>query len=953
MEGAIVRAAEISGAKVRKEHHCITASFKEETLGFWLDILMTLEAVHGALQRAAPELYGHVCVLGRDIAAGEYETGEEGSEGGPVLLRQLPCEAGATGIWCSETVRTALEPYAFFEAPGENNEAYGQLKNFKALAAYDAGFAKLFPFSEQIQEALGQSDLASARRAVLLAPAFTGKREALSQYCRRLLGEFPPLVIRFGAGGTGLACITDALSLSIRSLFTRPRDAVPSPELPGKAGLLTELDSIGTFIFKERLGDEFSPFGVQKTRRFFQSLLENYAVAAKDRSIIPVILLENISQANPLAARLVVEVCNELFPPTDQGVYILGTCTGEAGFPEANANEANSGEASSDLGGEGSPGGKPSLGIWEALFSRMLRFSPSQETMPEVSEFSSPVDPRGLSPELPRDLWEIAYTMGLLRRYFPPALFLRLLEEEGKNPVMISRALDMLAALGIIDFTGDPLPRFRDFFTLAEEHLGPLKDRIHSLVRNRLLAWVGAGKLRPSFKLLEALADLGEIGSPELVLEALSLDLSNGTCLNLRRAIEQSHLEEVAGPDRLPTLLYIFKTQESLLRGDRAAIIAAFGDPPPEEDFPPYKVRILTNETSYSLSVHAIDQASELIKKAMLLCQGRSVGRGLAQAYRLFSLVNLSRRRLSDAMDYFAFAMEQAEKSEDFEEFTLSAYYAAQAQFLFGNIAKAERLARKAEETALIVGLTAWADRSRFLRGKLRFESGLYQDALDLFTELRSRPTGTLSPDAEDTLEAWIYRSAVYLGSAGIPKPARANGDARFFEIEASYLAGDYPLTAVLSERLLEDLPAWDFLFIEQPDWRSGFAQGELYLFSQREFLGPLIAAYHALALCRLDRPGEGPSPKAEARRSMDQLFQDEQFSDMDPNDAFYYYAYYCVLGESGAAEVDMNTAVSMAFKRLQRRASRIDDIEINKAFLNRHYWNQALCLEAKEHKLI
>jgi hypothetical protein len=85
----------------------------------------------------------------------------------------------------------------------------------------------------------------------------------------------------------------------------------------------------------------------------------------------------------------------------------------------------------------------------------------------------------------------------------------------------------------------------------------------------------------------------------------------------------------------------------------------------------------------------------------------------------------------------------------------------------------------------------------------------------------------------------------------------------------------------------------------------------------------------------------------------MDRLFQDERFSDMDPNDAFYYYAYYLVLGESGAAEVDMNTAVSMAFKRLQRRASRIDDIEINKAFLNRQYWNRALSLAAKEHKLI
>jgi hypothetical protein len=42
-----------------------------------------------------------------------------------------------------------------------------------------------------------------------------------------------------------------------------------------------------------------------------------------------------------------------------------------------------------------------------------------------------------------------------------------------------------------------------------------------------------------------------------------------------------------------------------------------------------------------------------------------------------------------------------------------------------------------------------------------------------------------------------------------------------------------------------------------------------------------------------------------------------------------------------------------MAYKRLQRRATRIDDIETNKAFLSCHYWNGALSQAAKEHKLI
>jgi hypothetical protein len=42
-----------------------------------------------------------------------------------------------------------------------------------------------------------------------------------------------------------------------------------------------------------------------------------------------------------------------------------------------------------------------------------------------------------------------------------------------------------------------------------------------------------------------------------------------------------------------------------------------------------------------------------------------------------------------------------------------------------------------------------------------------------------------------------------------------------------------------------------------------------------------------------------------------------------------------------------------MAFKRLQRRASQIEDMETKRSFLYLHYWNAALSHAAKEHKLI
>jgi hypothetical protein len=44
---------------------------------------------------------------------------------------------------------------------------------------------------------------------------------------------------------------------------------------------------------------------------------------------------------------------------------------------------------------------------------------------------------------------------------------------------------------------------------------------------------------------------------------------------------------------------------------------------------------------------------------------------------------------------------------------------------------------------------------------------------------------------------------------------------------------------------------------------------------------------------------------------------------------------------------------VSMACKRLQRRAERIDDLETKQAFLNLPRWNNALFKAARELKLI
>jgi hypothetical protein len=887
LEDAVIRAAEAFGAKVRAEHRYITASFEEHTIGFALDILLVLQAVQEALRRALPELYGHTCVFGRDI------------EDGQALLSRLPLnsqgiagdDARASGIWCSRALQNILEPYVVFDpSPLSGDLAeYGQLREFKPLAllSFDGDSPPhSYARGEAIRSALKER---GARSVLLVGPDCAGNREILIDYFGDR--DFPSLTFRFGCGGTGLSCLSDALEDPVRELIPPEKRAA--------------LDTLGAFLFKERLEDEFTPFAVNRAGQLLSGLLESYFAAARERGLSGTILVENIHLSNPIAARVFVDAYTGLAPGS---------------FPAEPCLLGTSREAPAESGAA------PSLALWEALFPLVLRSPPEPASSGET--------------RIPRDLAEVAYAAALFKRYFPSSVVFRLFEEEGKNPAMIRTALRMLASLGRGGMADDP--------QAGERALGERKQPIQRMARNRLLAWVKDLRIRSGFKLLQALADLGEAGSEDLVLEALQTDLLNGTFGTLRQAGLESRLEALAGSSHLPALRFIWRSSESLLWGDEKAIAAAFADPFEGDEIPSYKARILANNAAYKLGLRDAEGASSLAREAMHLSQSRNGGGGLALSYRLFSLANLGKGRISDAIEYSFFAVEQAENSEDFAELSLSSYYAAAMQFLYGNIARAERLALKSEETALAAGIAPWADRARFFRGKLLFETGHYREALDLFAALLRSPSGDPRAGAEETLEAWLYRSAVFLGNAGASKPRRPNIDARYFEIEETYLAGDYPLVVELADALLPALPDREYLFIEQPDWRSGFSQAELLFFSSREFRSSLVSSYRAMALCCLDK-----ARHAEARSSMEEIVKNERYFEMDPNGAFYFFAYYLVLGKTGAPLVDMDTAVSMAFKRLQRRASRIDDIEVNRAFLARNYWNAALSRAAKEHKLI
>jgi tetratricopeptide (TPR) repeat protein len=892
LEKAVAGAWEAAGGKVQQERRLFMASFDGDTLGFWLDMLFVIKTTLENLEGVSAELQGYSCVFDRDVPDDNRDR----------LCRALSFESGKTGIWCSPEIRQFLSPYVHFAPPlsaashrrSRGNpfiEDYAQIVNIKPLTGPEAGSF----FQTKIERAINRG---ARQNAVLLGPEFMGKRDGLYRYCAGLLKDIPPLVIRFGSGERGLSCFGDAFTPPIRSFI--------APHI--QAEVLGELDAIETLLFRERLRNELSKYILQRGRYFFQLLLKSYTAVVRNRSYSPILILENIHRADDVVLRVFIDSYTVLLPEI-KPVLIFATCTGE-----------------------------DRLKAWKGIFPRIIKFSAGDV-------------PSRFPPEMPPDLWEFAYAVYLLRMFFPGILIPRLFEEEGKNPPMVAQVFAMFSRLGVFDRPEDPVPQLPLFEIQAEERLGKeRKDRVQALVRRRLLDWVYQGKLRPCFNLLRILSKLGEEGGDELILKTICGDIINGTYEDIERTIAEGNFIRVVGAVRSPALFHIFKTLKALHYGDEGEIKKAFQDQAPEGfSLLHYHIEILLNRTAYYLGINDTKMAMETVKKAMLLSQEGN--ENSSRAYRLFSLVNLIKGQTGETLEYISFSIENAEKTEQFDELAVAAYYAAGIQFLFGNLSKAQRLAQQAEETASSCGQGGWADRALFLRGKLYFETGRYQDALDIFHFLERYPAGISSRGKQGVLSSWIYRTLVYLGRSGTEKPAVLEGDIVLFELEAAYLAGDYQRILELSRGLSPVSPEMNFLYTEQPDWRSGFTQCEALVVPLGEMWNHIVLTYQSLAAGRLG--SASPEGYRQAIQGMQRLTRNELRSDMDPFDAFYFYALYQVLHDAGADQIDMNTAVSMAFKRLQRRASRIDDPETRRDFLNLNYWNRALGLVAKEYKLI
>jgi tetratricopeptide (TPR) repeat protein len=337
-----------------------------------------------------------------------------------------------------------------------------------------------------------------------------------------------------------------------------------------------------------------------------------------------------------------------------------------------------------------------------------------------------------------------------------------------------------------------------------------------------------------------------------------------------------------------------------------------------------------------------------------MLVQGNQRDHGAARSYRILGEIELAKERISEAVDYFGFAAESAERSHDSFEAMLSDVNAAATQFLLGNYSKAERHAIAAGKRASESYLEQWEHWAKFMVARVRFETGRYKDAEELFDSLRLAADYDGRADYRAILDAWTNRTRVYVSGpqALLIRTAPNVGDTEdglLFKAESALLCGDHERARAFADAYLSLSAVEHSHNPECVSWRSGFSLVEDRVIgnSGEEPVGRKLArVIRGLATAELGAPRE-------ALVDIYHMAKEERISPCDPYDALYFRALFLILRHAGTPEVDRGTVLSIAFKRLQKRASHIDDPETKRSYINQNRWNGALFTEAKAGNLI
>lgn len=965
----------------------------EKRICFSLELAGTLEALQTAFARVSRELFG-VCVLvQRDPVRESVVTLRS-------RMNALIARDSSSIIWCDADVARLLAPWASFREPDASLLPLANF-SFPPKASTSSGFWQLSAIPELLSSLMPKGLRASRVFSVISAPKDLGVHFALQEQVHSRGNGPTAFTVIFGEVFHPLHAIARAIAqeeeagdaantVSTHNGSTgKGRD---TPDTTNSKSLFEELERsrlLGTLPLRmER--SVLALFG-----RTLMAWARRCRLAGQP-ALLCFCGLEHLSPALEQALLAVILSLAE-----GQGIHILASAEGRSDMsPWTSAGARLERPDVPDMAGL--------LERASRLFPRVdssdLRAVLRDHSLPgrgdptflkecyrrlAMRSFASPADPYALAPLSPScDELELLSAFSLLEAFLPGPDALAALRRAGLSDGCLERGLVRLSQRGYMVSPEDPrcilpLDILPDLSpspeheapvaveeapdTLVESRL-PNTSYVKTLVEGALVAEHDKGGLRASAALLALFNRVGAKLPDSLFLEALEHDFSR-----MASALFSLDAPKLAVPDSVPqarrelfSWLYTGRSVllNSALGGDSASAERFFSRTAPSfNDTDIFTAIADLNRANWFYLKGSLVEAGNSAKQALIRMQGYSDALVLPRLYCQVALIEISRERIREGLDYLGFAVESAEHSVLPEELIRALSLAAVGEFLWGNLARAERLIRRALSLSRSLWYDEWEDWTRFFLGRILFETGRYRDAIDTYDEViadiardEHKDPNALpaSPGAAQVLQrsnlcrVWRYRALVHSGSLSEAPPAGipVAGDLGLFVVEALCLRRDYRAALERAQELIDSEGPVHVALYDRPSWNSGFDWIDNRYLVTGGIRLELLKVFSNLA-----RANSGESEQAV--ENMRKMIKEDRLSELDSSDAFSYWVYSHCLYLFGAESVDYGTVLSLAFKRFQRRSSRIDDLDTKRAFMGLHRWNAMLVQDAKKANLL
>lgn len=342
-------------------------------------------------------------------------------------------------------------------------------------------------------------------------------------------------------------------------------------------------------------------------------------------------------------------------------------------------------------------------------------------------------------------------------------------------------------------------------------------------------------------------------------------------------------------------------------------------------------------------------------KDCLYKFQNHSNENAKIMAYLEISRSMLSRQKYSQGLGYLEFIHRFSVTRNNIYGILESRFLYASYHYMFESLSLALREVNLLLPLSRDHGLHFWTVLGSFLKGRILFELGLYNESAKIFNEGFESASQYSFPLPASVLRNWEARSCVYGRQFDRARTLLENpedsAEALFFKAEFHYRKEELPQAENLLSKALKLTRNLTRFPLQNGIWYDGFVPVEGNFIPGDHRSGILFSHMNTLYFGIRGLRGNAES-------AVKNFFNFSIRNELRKNHFYHYlYDYFYAITSTHTEEKndikDESFIFSRLVKQLQARTSLIDDVELKQSYMHQNYWNRQIMKIAKRGKFI